>query len=270
MRRFSAGVLPPLAAAAIAAAIIAHQDLGTAVLVFAAASITLIAAGARLTHFTLLVAPAAAIAATAATLAEPYRVKRVLTFLNPYQDPAGDGYHMIQSLVAVASGNGTGKGLGFGLQKFGYLPEDRTDFLFAIIAEELGLAGVATVLLLYATLLLACLTVIRREPHPTLRIAATGITATLALQTLINLLVVTGMAPTKGIALPLLSSGGTGWVLTAASLGLIASIDRSRTNTHNALHTPSRKTPDHLAEPKPTTKAPNTTQPTHPHAPAHA
>ena len=248
LRTFSAGVAPPLVATAAIAAIIAHQDLGTAVLVFAAASITLIAAGARLTHFALLVAPLAAAGATLATIAEPYRVQRILTFLNPYQDPAGDGYHMIQSLTAIAAGGPTGRGLGYGLQKFGYLPEDRTDFLFAIIAEELGLAGVATVLTLYAALLLACLTVIKREQQPLLKLAALGITTTLALQTLINLFVVTGMAPTKGIALPLLSHGGTGWVLTAASLGFIASIDRSRpnkpdTNTATANNTSPEPTP---------------------------
>lgn len=236
MKRLSTGILIPLAATSVVAAIIAHQDLGTAALVFAAATITIIAAGARIAHIALVVAPFAIAATTLGVLAEEYRIKRVLTFLNPYEQPEGAGYHMIQSLVAVASGDGTGKGLGFGIQKFGYLPEDRTDFLFAIIAEELGLAGVATVLILYAVLLLACLTVIRKEQHALPKLAAIGITATIGLQALINLFVVTAMAPTKGIALPLLSAGGTGWILTAACLGLIASIDRANNTKHRQTH----------------------------------
>jgi cell division protein FtsW len=155
-----------------------------------------------------------------------YRVKRIMAFVDPYADPQGIGYHTIQSLVAVAGGEGFGRGLGHGLQKFGYLPEDRTDFLFAIICEELGIAGAALVITLFLTLLFASLAVAARERSPLLRLFTLGVIATVCLQAIINLAVVTGLAPTKGIALPLLSSGGTGWILTAFSLGLLIAIDR--------------------------------------------
>jgi len=130
-------------------------------------------------------------------------------------------------MVAIANGNITGRGLGFGLQKFGYLPEDQTDFLFSIIAEELGIAGVTLIISIYIAMLLAGLNITRRQTDPLLRFAALGITITVAFQACMNLLVVTGLMPTKGIALPLLSSGGTGWILTAASLGMLIAMDRT-------------------------------------------
>jgi hypothetical protein len=155
-------------------------------------------------------------------------MQRLVTFLNPYADPEGAGYHMIQSMVAVANGEVAGRGLGHGLQKFGYLPEDRTDFLFAIICEELGVAGALVVVALYGGMLWSCWTIIRREQAAILKLLALGVVATVGIQALINLAVVTGLGPTKGIALPLLSSGGTGWILTAASLGLIVAMDRTQ------------------------------------------
>ncbi len=228
MRRFAAGVLPALGVLGVFSALIAKEDLGTAVLVFAAGSVVLMAGGARMWHFGVIVAPVMLLGAVAATMAEPYRMRRITAFLDPYGDPADSGYHMIQSLIAVAGGGPSGRGLGYGVQKFGYLPEDRTDFLFAIVCEELGLVGAVSVVALYGVLIVACLWVAVREASPMLKLAALGVTATLGMQALINLFVVTAMAPTKGIALPLMSSGGTGWVLCAGSLGLIAAIDRSR------------------------------------------
>jgi cell division protein FtsW len=226
MHRFDSGLLPGLAMIGVIAAIIAHQDLGTGVLVGLAGCLMLVAAGARVGHLLAFV-PVAIVGFIVAVRAEPYRMRRIETFLNPYLDPEGAGYHMIQSLVAVANGGGPGRGLGFGLQKFGYLPEDRTDFLFAVICEELGLAGAALVVALYAYLLWSVLAIVRRESSPLLKLVGLGIGATFGLQTVINLAVVTGLAPTKGIALPLLSYGGTGWVLTAASLGVLVAMDRA-------------------------------------------
>ena len=158
-------------------------------------------------------------------MANPYRLERIKSFLDPYQDPEGKGYHMIQSMLAVSGGQIHGRGLGHGLQKFGYLPEDQTDLLFAIICEELGVFGAAIVVFLYAALIWAALSIIRKQTNPVLKLVAIGITATVGLQALINMAVVTGLGPTKGIALPLLSSGGTGWILTAACLGLLINMD---------------------------------------------
>ena len=118
---------------------------------------------------------------------------------------------------------------GNGIQKFGYLPEDTTDFIFAIICEELGLLGAAAVICLFGALMWCGWLVVSRLEHPFDRIVGLGITMTVGLQALLNLAVVTGLAPTKGIALPLVSSGGTGWVLTAFSLGLVVALSRQRT-----------------------------------------
>jgi cell division protein FtsW len=226
MPSFFKGLLPGLIAIAVVAGAVAKEDLGTGVLIASVASIVLLASGARLWHFLMFIPPAAA-GFVVLVIKSPYRITRLTTFLNPYLDPQGNGYHMIQSMAAVANGEGFGRGLGYGLQKFGYLPEDTTDFLFAVICEELGIAGAAVVVALYAALLWAGLAIVRRQQSPMLKLTALGIIATVGLQALINLAVVTGLGPTKGIALPLVSSGGTGWILTAFSLGLLVAMDRA-------------------------------------------
>jgi cell division protein FtsW len=224
MRSFIHGLAPGLLAVGLVAAVVAHEDLGTGVLIVAVACITLLAGGARLWHF-LMFLPAGLAAFVALIISNPYRLTRIETFFNPYIDPQGSGYHMIQSMLAVAGGEGFGRGLGYGLQKFGYLLEDTTDFIFGIICEELGIAGAAVVIFLYAMLLWSGLAIVRQQVSPTLKLIGLGICSTIGLQALINLAVVTGLAPTKGIALPLISSGGTGWILTAASLGLLIGMD---------------------------------------------
>lgn len=225
LRRFRTGLLPALAGAGLLTAVVIKEDLGTGVLILCMTGVVLLAAGARLWHF-MAMAPVALGGLALAVWMEPYRMRRLTTFLDPYQDPEGAGYHGIQSLVAIANGHGTGRGLGFGLQKFGYLPEDRTDFLFAIICEETGIVGALIVILLYIALLTAGWRIVSRQTDAMLKLVGIGIITTVGVQAVINLLVVTGMAPTKGIALPLLSSGGTGWILTAASLGVLVAMDR--------------------------------------------
>lgn len=225
LRSFTTGLAPALLCLGLVTAIVVLEDLGTAAIILAGGVALLLAAGARLWHF-LAMTPLVAAALVAAVIAKPYRMQRLATFLNPFQDPEGAGYHMIQSMVAVANGRVWGRGLGFGLQKFGYLPADTSDFLFAIICEELGLVGAAIVVLLYFGLLWSGWKIIRREPSIALRLAGLGIIVTIGAQAVMNLAVVTGLGPTKGIALPLLSSGGTGWILTAASLGVLVGMDR--------------------------------------------
>ncbi len=244
MHEFKAGLLPGLLIVGLFAALIAKEDLGTGVLVAMTGAIVLIAAGARLWQLGALV-PAALGAIALAVIVSPYRVKRLVAFLDPYADPEGAGYHMIQSLVAVANGEGFGRGLGFGLQKFGYLPEDRTDFLFAVICEELGVGGAAVIVALYAGILVSACSIVLRQQDRFLKLLGLGVTTTFGLQALINLFVVTGLAPTKGIALPLLSSGGTGWIMTAASLGILVAMDRRTAARESEAIQPG------LVEPKP-------------------
>jgi cell division protein FtsW len=226
MGRFGTGLVAPAVLVAGLCALIATEDLGTAVLIGLVAVAMLFAAGAKLRH-ALVMIPIGLAGFAAAVVATPYRIARLRAFLDPYEDPTGIGYHVLQSMAAVSGGGLAGRGLGNGVQKFGYLPEDTTDFIYAIVAEELGLAGAALVICLHAGLLLCGFAVIARVTHPFSRLLGLGILLTLGFQTLINLLVVTGLAPTKGIALPLLSAGGTGWCLTAFSVGLLVSMDRT-------------------------------------------
>jgi cell division protein FtsW len=230
MPRFWIGLVPALVGIGGLAALIIKEDLGTGALIGAVASLVLIAGGARVWHF-LLLSPIAAAGVYFAVASSAYRRNRILAFLDPYADPQGIGYHSIQSIAAVSGGGIWGRGLGAGLQKFGYLPEDTNDFIFGIICEELGVPGAAMVIALFAALIWAGWTVASRENNRLLKLFALGVVTTVALQALINMAVVTALGPTKGIALPLVSSGGTGWTLTALSLGLVISIGRTQPHT---------------------------------------
>lgn len=226
IRRFFTGFLPLLVVLGVVCGLIITEDLGTAVLVGTVGLIVLFAAGVRWWHIGVLL-PAPIAAVVFAILSSPYRMERVRMFWNPYADPREHGYHMIQSMTAIAGGHLTGRGLGHGVFKFGYLPEDTTDFLFAVICEEMGIAGAALVVFLYGVLLVSGFMIIKRLRDRGPQLVALGIMLTVGLQAAINLLVVTGLAPTKGIALPLLSAGGTGWILTAFSLGLLMKMDKT-------------------------------------------
>jgi cell division protein FtsW len=225
--RLFSGLIPAMAVIGLIAGFIIIEDLGTGVLLAVVACTVLLAGGASLWQFIIFVALGAS-GLAAAILTSTYRTNRVRAFLDPYQNPETIGFHSIQSLIAIHNGRGFGTGLGEGLQKRGYLPEDRTDYIFAIICEELGIAGASLVIFIFIALIIAGITIARRERDHFLRLWAVGIIATVGLQALMNLYVVTGMAPPKGIALPLISYGGTGWVLTAFSLGLLISIARSQ------------------------------------------
>jgi cell division protein FtsW len=224
MGRFVPGIALPMALVAVVCALIVTEDLGTAVLIATVSTVLLLAAGARLRHAAVLGLPAV-LGFAAAIASSPYRLDRLRAWLDPYQDPQGIGYHVIQSMATVAGGGLAGRGLGNSVQKFGYLPEDTTDFVFAIICEEMGLAGAVIIVSLLGGLLLCGWSIVRRVEDPFGRLLGLGVLLTIGLQALINIAVVTGVAPTKGIALPLVSAGGTGWVLTAFSLGLLVSME---------------------------------------------
>lgn len=237
IHKFWSGLVPALAAVGAVAAFIVLEDLGTGVLIASVAALILLAGGARVWQFAMF-APLGLAGVAYAILHSSYRVKRVLAFIDPYAEPRGIGYHTVQSLLAISGGEVFGRGLGNGLQKFGYLPEDRTDFIFPIICEELGVAGAALVVLLFAGLFWSGYAVMREERHPMLRLFTLGVIATVSLQAIMNLAVVTALAPTKGIALPLISSGGTGWILTSFCLGLVIAIARTQPETQPRAHAP--------------------------------
>lgn len=231
------GLLPALLIIGLVTILIAIEDLGTAFLVACVAFVLLLGAGARIVHLTAL-APLAGLALVGGVLAEPYRVRRLVTFLDPWADPQGSGWHIIQSLRAISGGGLAGRGLGAGEQKFD-LTSDTTDFIFSIVCEELGVVGASLVIAAFVGLLGCGLAIVadRRSlgegdrtdrSEPFVRLLGLGILLTVGFQALFNILVTIALVPTKGIALPLISRGGTGWVLTAFCLGLLIAIERGR------------------------------------------
>ncbi|MAE60323.1 MAG: stage V sporulation protein E [Planctomycetaceae bacterium] len=224
MRSFRRGMLPVMAVVGLIGGLVIVEDLGTAVLIVSVAGVMMLASGAPAWKV-LAPVPLGVAAVAAAIIHSPYRMQRLTGFLDPFADERGAGYHLIQSLVAVGGGS-TAWGLGNGPQKLDYLPADTTDFLFAVICEELGLAGAALVAALFGVLIWSIHSIVRDCRHPFGQLVGVGVLATIGLQALMNMAVVTALVPTKGIALPLVSAGGTGWILTAAAVGLVVATDR--------------------------------------------
>jgi cell division protein FtsW len=158
--------------------------------------------------------------------ASPYRRERFLAFLHPWRDPQGTGYHIIQSLYALGSGGILGLGLGQSRQKFGYLPAQHTDFIFSIIGEELGFVGAVAVVVLFLAFAYRGIRIAMRADDRFGFYLATGITASITLQALINIGVVTSSWPVTGVPLPFISYGGTSLVITLFAVGLLASVSR--------------------------------------------
>ncbi|MEM6755756.1 MAG: FtsW/RodA/SpoVE family cell cycle protein [Planctomycetota bacterium] len=245
MRKAATGLGPGLLLLGVGCGLVVLEDLGTAVLIGAVGGVILLGAGGRI--WQLAGVGLAGVAAAATMIAQsPFRMDRILAFLDPWADPAGTGYHPIRSMAALAQGGWSGNGLGFGVQKFGYLPEDTTDFIYAIVCEELGLAGAVMVVGLLLAVAWLAWRIGAESGHRFVALAALGVAATLGLQAVINVAVVTVVMPTKGIALPLVSHGGTGWVITAAMLGLLAGADR-----HGSAEVVDAKKADALADATP-------------------
>ncbi|MCK5310928.1 MAG: putative lipid II flippase FtsW, partial [Desulfobacteraceae bacterium] len=158
---------------------------------------------------------------------KPYRFKRILTFLNPWADPKGSGFQIIQSLIAIGSGSFWGVGVSHSRQKFFYLPMQHTDFIFSIIGEELGLIGVLTVFILYSIILIRGAKIARASDNIFGSMIAAGLTISLALQVIINTGVALGTLPTKGLTLPFLSYGGTSLLINMAAMGILINIGAS-------------------------------------------
>lgn len=220
------GVLPYLFILGAASVIILLQrDLGTVVSLSGTILIMLFAAGARLSILGALGAAGAGLMA-AAIIFEPYRMQRFLAFLNPWDDPQGTGFHIIQSLYALGSGGLFGTGLGQGKQKYLYLPEQHTDFIFAVIGEELGFIGGVLVITLFMVFVWRGLRIALTAPDPFASLLATGITVGIGLQAFINIGVVTGSLPVTGITLPFISFGGTSLIFTLLGVGILLNISK--------------------------------------------
>lgn len=208
--------------------VLLQPDFGTVMAMSVIMFIMLFAGGANLLHLGGVLALLAPLAA-AAVMFKTYRLKRVLSFLDPWADPQGAGHQIIQSFLAFGSGGVFGRGLGEGRQKLLFLPERHSDFIYAVIGEELGLIGALGVLVLFCIVLWRGLRIARIAADPFSRMLALGITLLICIQALINMAVVTGMLPTKGIALPLVSYGGSALLVTLASVGVLLNVSKSTT-----------------------------------------
>lgn len=163
-------------------------------------------------------------------LAAPYRMNRIVSFLNPWSDPLGTGFQAIQSLYAIGPGGLFGMGFGNSIQKHFYLPEPQTDFIFSIISEELGIIGIISVSLLFIIIILRCIKISIKSPDTFSKFLTFGITFQLSFQTLLNLAVVVGLIPVTGVTLPFFSYGGSSLIITLISMGIILNISRYREN----------------------------------------
>jgi cell division protein FtsW len=232
IRESPAALIPiGVVVAVIVSLILAEPDLGTAVSVLMIAAVMLFAAGINYRYvLTLLLVTPPAFYVLVMTSA--YRRRRVMSFLNPWADPLGDGYQMVQSMIAVGTGGVFGRGLMAGVQKLFYLPEPHNDFIYSVISEELGLVG--------ATIILACFCVITwrglrtamRAPDRFGAFLAIGLTTMVAFQAFFNISVVLGLVPPKGIPLPFVSYGGSSLLINLVGMGILLNVSQHASSTH--------------------------------------
>jgi len=224
MKSFRVGLLPYIIVLGVLFALVLKQpDFGTGIVFAALVFLMLFAAGARLLFLSTAVAAAFPTLFCVATMAN-YRIERLLAFWNPWNDQDKAGFQIIQSFLAFGSGKLFGVGLGQGRQKLFYLPEVHTDFIFSIIGEELGLVGVAMVIGLFVFLIWRGFWASFRAPDLFGTYLALGITLLLAIQTLLNMGVVMGILPTKGLTLPFISYGGTSLMVNLMAVGILLNV----------------------------------------------
>ena len=209
----------------LALLVVAEPDLGTALMLLVIATVMLFTAGARLSHMALAAAPAL-VGLAGLLLFVPWRLKRLVTFLDPWADPQGAGYQVIQSLLAVGSGGVNGLGFTEGRQKMFFLPFAHSDFIFAVVGEELGLLGGLGVVALFGLFLWRGMRAALRAPDRFGMLLGTGIVTGIVAQALFNMSVVLALVPTKGIPLPFISYGGSSLVPTLFSVGLLLNISQ--------------------------------------------
>jgi cell division protein FtsW len=219
-------LLPVFGAIMTMALILLKQpDFGAAVMLTLLLFTMLFAAGAKLEH--LGIAGGIALLALAVQAGrKAYRMRRLSAFLNPWQTAQGSGFQLIQSFIAFGAGGGWGVGLGASRQKMFYLPQAHNDFVFAVVGEEFGVAGAMAVIALFLMILIRGMRIARNEADPFGSLLAVGLTALLSLQAFVNMAVVTGLVPTKGLPLPFLSYGGTSMVVSLTAVGILMALGR--------------------------------------------
>jgi cell division protein FtsW len=214
----------------IVALILVEPDLGTAVTVLMIAAAMVFTAGLNYTYLLGLFLTGAPAAYLVVATSE-YRMKRVTAFLDPYSDPLGDGYQMIQSMIAVGTGGLTGRGLMDGVQKLFYLPEPHNDFIFSVIGEELGLIGATVVVGCFCVITWRGLRTAMRAPDRFGSFVAIGLTTMIAFQAFFNISVVLGLLPTKGIPLPFVSAGGSSLLINMMGMAVLLNVSQHASTT---------------------------------------
>ena len=228
--------------AVIALLLLMEPDFGATVVILTTTLGMMFLGGVRLWQFGMLIA-FASVAMAVLALSSPYRLQRLSTFLNPWADPFNSGFQLTQALIAFGRGEWFGVGLGGSIQKLFYLPEAHTDFLFAVLAEELGLFGAVTVIALFALLIWRAFSIGRVAEQAGNRFAAMlayGLGMWIALQAFINIGVNMGVLPTKGLTLPLMSYGGSSIVASCIAIALLMRVNYEVTNSRSAARAAGR------------------------------
>ena len=227
IRDIKKGVLPIFGVLLLIFALIMLQpDFGTGVVIVMTIVVLLFISGVKMNFFIKL-GLVGLVGVASLILIAPYRIKRIVSFLNPWTDPLGSGFQIIQSLYAIGPGGLLGLGFGNSIQKHFYLPEPQTDFIFSIISEEFGFMGVLIVSLLFITIIVEEFKIAMKCEDLFGKYLAFGITFGLAFQTLLNLMVVVGLIPVTGVTLPFLSYGGSSLLITLCSMGVLLNINKN-------------------------------------------
>ena len=228
LKSFSKGLFPILGITFLVFGLIMLQpDFGTGFIIIVTIIGMLFISGANLKFFLYLFL-LGIFGITGLIIIAPYRLKRILSFLNPWSDPLGSGFQIIQSLYAIGPGGLFGYGFLNSRQKHFYLPEPQTDFIFSIISEEFGILGIIIVSILFLIIILESFKIARKVKEPFGKYLTFGISFGLAFQALLNLMVVVGLVPVTGVTLPFLSYGGSSLLITLCSMGIILNVSRYR------------------------------------------
>mgnify|MGYP000895417422 CR=1 FL=1 len=236
LKHFFTGLVPYLLVVGVIDGLLyLEPHMSAIILITAVAVIILFMAGARVSHFVLLALPVVVLG-WQIVMSKPYRMERLLSFTDPFKYKQGSGFQVVNSLYAIASGSVFGRGLGKSLQKYLYLPEPHNDFIFSILAEELGFVGSLTVVALFLLFIWRGMRVAMNAPDMLGSLIAGGITSLIALQTIINIAVVTSTVPATGMPLPFFSAGGSSLVFLMSSVGILLNISKGSQTTILTLH----------------------------------
>jgi cell division protein FtsW len=209
--------------------IVLEPDFGTSAALAGVVLVMVFAAGLAYRHLAAVVAVLVP-AAIAVAMLEPYRVRRLMAFLDPTNDPTGDSFQLNQALIAVGSGGPVGRGLMEGMQKLGYIPEPHSDFIYAIVGEELGMVGATAIIVCFCIIAMRGVRAAMYAPDRYGSLLATGLTAMIAGQAFVNISVVLGLVPTKGIPLPFVSYGGSSMLASLIAMGILLNITQHATS----------------------------------------